>query len=94
MTIISMIGYGCTTKLKQEFVWHNRWLSHGGKLVLVKSVLESILVYQMSIAQVPKGILNKIRKKCFNLLWTGKRAKKGIPLVKWNELATAKDARR
>jgi hypothetical protein len=38
--------------------WCNRWLSQGGRLVLVKYVLESILIYWLSIAHVPKGILD------------------------------------
>jgi hypothetical protein len=59
--------------------------------VLVKVVLESILVYWMSIAHIPKGILDKIRKKCFSFLWVGKREKKGIPLVKWSRVANLKE---
>ena len=46
----------------------NRWLSHGGRLVLVKTVPESIHVYWMTLAKIPKGILTKIRHKCFNFL--------------------------
>ena len=39
----------------------NRWLSHGGILVLVKTVPESIPVYLMTLAKIPKDILTKIR---------------------------------
>jgi hypothetical protein len=46
--------------------WCNRWISQGGRLVLVKYVLESILVYWLSIAHVPKGILDQMRKKCYS----------------------------
>jgi hypothetical protein len=38
----------------------------GGRLVLVKLVLESILVYWLSISYIPKGVLENIRRKCFN----------------------------
>jgi hypothetical protein len=41
---------------------------------------------------VPKGILDKIRKKCFIFLWTGKKEKEGPPLVKWSKLARPKEA--
>lgn len=33
-------------------IWCNRWLSWGGRLVLVKSVLESIPVYWMTITKI------------------------------------------
>lgn len=43
-------------------VWCNCWLSLGGRLVLLKSVLESILIYWLSLAKVPKSIFDWIRK--------------------------------
>ena len=46
----------------------NRWLSRGGILVLVMTVLESIPLYWMTLAKIPKGILTKIRHKCFIFL--------------------------
>jgi hypothetical protein len=42
--------------------WSHRWLSRAGHLVLVKAVLEAILVYWMSLAWIPKGILEKVRR--------------------------------
>jgi hypothetical protein len=72
-------------------LWVNRWLSRGDILVLLKSVLQSILVYWTSIAKVPKGILTKIQKKCFQFLWSGSRNRDGIPLVKWTNLAKIKN---
>jgi len=44
----------------------------------------------MSIAEILKGILTKIRKKCYSFLGTWKRSKEGIPLVKWSRLAALK----
>jgi hypothetical protein len=62
-------------------------------LVLVKYVLESILIYWFSITHVSKGILDKIKKKCFNVLWTGKKEKEGLTLAKRSKLARPKEAR-
>jgi len=39
--------------------WVCKWLSLGGRLTLIKSVLQNIHVYWLSIAKVPKFILNK-----------------------------------
>ena len=42
--------------------WANRFLSKGGRLVLIKAMLQSIPVYWASITYIPKGILTKIWK--------------------------------
>lgn len=65
-------------------IWVNRLLSRGGRLVLFKSMLESILVYWASIVVVPKGILTKIRIAGLEV----------FPLVKWSRVAAPKKFRR
>jgi hypothetical protein len=72
-------------------IWCNIWLLMGGRLVLVKVVLESIYVYWISIAHIPKGILNKITKKCFSFPHIGKREKEGIPSVEWTKVTNLKE---
>ena len=71
-------------------LWTNHFLSRGGRLVLLKAVLQSIPVYWASIAHIPKGIIAKIRKKCINFLWTTRSKKEGIPLVKWPKIVLPK----
>jgi hypothetical protein len=70
--------------------WSHRWLSLGGRVTLGKVVLESILVYWLSFAKIPKSILNTIRRKMFSFLWTGKKIKEGIHLISWNKIAKPK----
>jgi hypothetical protein len=45
--------------------WCNRWVSLGRRLTLIKTVLDANPVYWLSMAFIPKGIINKIRKKVF-----------------------------
>ena len=45
-------------------IWCNKWLTRGGKLKLIIYVLEVILVFSTSIALVPIGTLEHIRKIC------------------------------
>jgi hypothetical protein len=45
----------------------------------------------MSITVVPKGILTKIKKINFHYLWSGSHQAAGIPLVKWNKVASPKE---
>jgi hypothetical protein len=67
-------------------IWVNRLLSRGGRLVLIKAVLEGIPVYWNSIVEVPKGVLDHIRRLSFRFLWKGQNAHGGPPLVKWNSI--------
>jgi hypothetical protein len=62
----------------------------GGRLVLVKSVLEAIPVFWHTLAHIPKGVLERIRKCCFNFLWKGSSEYKGSHLARWKLIATPK----
>ena len=64
----------------------NRLLSRGGRLVLIKLVLESLPVYWNSIMAIPRGVMDKIRRLSFKYLWS-----KGVHLVKWVAIAAPKE---
>jgi hypothetical protein len=72
-------------------IWVNRLLSRGGRLVLIKEVLEGILVYWNSIAAIPKGILDHIRRIRFFFLWVGQNSPGGTHLASWNSIALPKE---
>jgi hypothetical protein len=40
-------------------------------LVLTKLVIEAIQIYWMSLAWIPKGILERARRICFKFIWVG-----------------------
>lgn len=42
--------------------WQGRFLSHGGKVVLIKSVLQSIPLHLLSVVHPPKTVLSQIDK--------------------------------
>jgi hypothetical protein len=62
-------------------------LSRACKLILVKSVLEAIPIHWLSMAWIPKGTLDKIRKLCFKFLWGGKKESFVMPWIRWDSLA-------
>jgi len=70
--------------------WSHRWLSRAGRLTLIKSVLEAIPVYWLSLAWIPKGTLEKIRRLCFNYLWKGNKEGRKLPWVSWKRIAIPK----
>jgi hypothetical protein len=67
--------------------WCNKWLTLGGRLVLIKAVLESQPVYWLALANIPSLVLIKIRQLVFNFLWNGKRKNKGFHLCSWHIIA-------
>jgi len=60
-------------------IWRLCWLSRAGQLVLVKSLLEEISVCWMSLAWIPKGVLDKIQRIFFNFLWVRSQDKNVFP---------------
>ncbi|GJU97903.1 hypothetical protein Tco_1327174 [Tanacetum coccineum] len=70
--------------------WKLKTLSIGGRLTLLKSVLGSTPIYNMSIFKVPKTVLNKmenLRRNFFNGIQEGDRK---ITWVKWHTVLAAK----
>jgi hypothetical protein len=49
-------------------IWVNRILSRGGRLVLIKEVLEGILIYWNSIVAIHKGILELRASKTWTMI--------------------------
>jgi hypothetical protein len=70
--------------------WCYRWLTLGGQLTLLKFVLESHLVYWMSLEIIPLTVLNHLRKIMFNFLWKSNSDSKSFHLCKWERLTLPK----
>lgn len=72
-------------------LWCNKWLSRGGRLVMMKYVLEVILVYWASVAYIPRGTMDSIRTIFFNFLWRGSYYKQSFPYIAWKRLTIPKE---
>jgi hypothetical protein len=72
--------------------WRSRPLSKAGKEVMIKSVLQAIPSYVMSIYIIPDAMVNDI-EKMLNAFWWGggNNNSKGIPWLAWERLACPKD---
>jgi hypothetical protein len=98
------LGYFLKTNCYKAEVWHwlikkferridhwcNRWLSLGGRLVLIKVVLEIQPVYWMSLATVPNSVLVKLCHLIFSFLWLGCSERKQSHLCNWETIARPK----
>jgi len=77
----------CEKKLAR---WKRQYLSLGGRLTLINSVLDSLPTCMMSLFPIPAKIisrLDRIRKK---FLWQGNKDGKSYHLFKWESLINDK----
>lgn len=77
----------CEKKLSR---WKNNYLSLGGRVTLVNSVLDSLPTYMMSIFPLPVSVEKKIDALTRDFIWHGNKEKRGYHLVKWKTLTTSK----
>ena len=65
--------------------WRARFLSRGGRLVLLKVVLSAIPTYFMAIFRMPAGVLRRLESLMRGFFWHGPRQEgsRGVALVAW-----------
>ena len=55
-----------------------------GRLILVKAILMGLAVYWLTLARMPKLILNFLRCAIFNFRWGNSSGKSRIHMVDWH----------
>jgi hypothetical protein len=53
--------------------WKFKWLSLGGRMVLIKSVLQNLLVFWLILTKVLAQVKHNIRQIVSRFLWKGAR---------------------
>jgi len=71
--------------------WKSSCLSRAGRLVLIKSVLNSLPLYYLSLFKVPKKVANEIVRLQRKFLWCGSKEGRYMPLVKWEMVMKQKN---
>jgi hypothetical protein len=64
--------------------WKGKYLSVGGRLVLISSVLTSLTMFMLSFFEVPKGVLEKVDYWRSQFFWQSDSQKKKYRLTKWD----------
>jgi RNase P subunit RPR2 len=59
-------------------------------MILIKSVLQNLSIYWISLAKVPAKIKSNICQICTSFLWKGARKSTGFHLVKWEMVSRRK----
>jgi hypothetical protein len=63
---------------KRLFSWRNKYISFGGRIVLINSVLNAIPIFHLSFLKLPTKVWKKIVKIQREFLWGGVRGGKKI----------------
>lgn len=66
--------------------WKRRYLSFGGRITLIKSVLCSLPIYFMSLFRMPKGVVKCIESIQSKFLWGGSDLKRKLHMVAWAKI--------
>lgn len=70
--------------------WKSQYLSLGGRLVLINSVLDALPTYMMSLFPIPAKIEKRMDFLRRNFLWQGNKVRRGFHLVKWKTVTLRK----
>ena len=73
--------------------WKQRHLSFGGRVTLINSVLNSILIYFSSFFRIPKKVEDKLVSLQRRFLWGGGPDKNKIAWIKWETVCLPKEKR-
>eukprot|EP00253_Pinus_taeda_P022123 PITA_22123 len=75
-------------KIKNRIhAWGSSWPNNAGKIILMKVILSSLLLYQHSILLAPKTFINKMEVLLRRFLWEGgKNNERSLHLVKWDTI--------
>jgi len=71
--------------------WKAKYLSYGGRLVLLNSVLSSLPIFMLSFFEIPKGVLKNLDHFRSRFFWQGSSDKHKYRLAKWDILCRSKD---
>ncbi|XP_016172733.1 uncharacterized protein LOC107615139 [Arachis ipaensis] len=72
-------------------LWKAKVLNKDGRLVLIKSVLNSLPVYYLSLFKLPKAVAEKLISLQRRFLWSKNDGSNGMALVKWDVVLAPKN---
>ncbi len=71
--------------------WKKKFLSNGGREVLIKVVAQSILTYTMSCFRLPDGLCNDLNNMFSNFWWGQHDKKNRAHWIRWSQLCLSKE---
>lgn len=73
--------------------WKKAFLSQGGKLTLIQSVLANLPIFYLSVFRIPVGVANVIEKLMRDIFWERYSDENLTHLVAWEQVSKPKELR-
>jgi ribonuclease HI len=70
--------------------WVEKYLSSGGKEVLIKAILQALPVYAMSVFQFPAGLIEELNQMIRNFYWGDEHDRRRMHWLSWDKLTQPK----
>ncbi|CAL5332818.1 unnamed protein product [Camellia sinensis] len=70
--------------------WENKLLSHAGREVLLKAVVQAIPSYAMACFAFPKSFGFKVNRAIWNFWWKEDPMNRGLPWANWESMTVSK----
>ncbi|KAM6559477.1 hypothetical protein CsatA_028716 [Cannabis sativa] len=87
----SILGFLKNKVMSRINSWDGKFLSRAGKEILLKTVIQSLPTYAMSVFLIPLGICEDIEKLMASFWWKTSSSKgRGIIWMSWERMATPK----
>lgn len=77
--------------IKRLHSWKSNLLSHAGRIVLIRSVIEAIAVYTMSTTVIPSSVLNRLAALVRRFFWGKLNVNRYVLLVARDKIAQPKE---
>ena len=71
--------------------WAGKWLSKGGKKVLIKSILLALPTFVMSTFLLPLEICENLASAIAQFWWSSNPPKRGIHWAKWEKMCLPRE---
>ena len=75
---------------KRLAMWKRQYISKGERITLIRSTLSNLLIYFMSIFQLPRAVRMRLEKIQRDFLWGGGALEQKPHLVRWSIVCEAK----
>ena len=70
--------------------WKGITLSHAGKVLLIKSTLQNLPTYALSLFSIPSKVVDNIESIQRNFMWVGTDGNKKYPFMAWERICKSK----
>ncbi|KAK2415745.1 hypothetical protein QL285_038202 [Trifolium repens] len=76
---------------KRLFSWRNKYISFGGRIVLINAVLNSMPIFYLSFLKIPVSVRKKVIRIQREFLWGGVKGGRKVSWIKWSVICKEKE---